>query len=153
MSYQKTFTTKWADFDPNRHMRHTAYNDYAAEIRVRFFDECGLSINEFAALHIGPVLFKEETTFYKEIHLGEDISVSMELLSASKGLERWRFVHHIYNQKGDLAAKVSVYGAWIDLQKRKLTRLPEKYTKMIQLIPKSSDFTEIPLKENLNGRS
>jgi acyl-CoA thioester hydrolase len=147
MSYKKTFTTRWADFDPNRHMRHTAYNDYAAEIRVRFFDECGLSINEFAKLHIGPVLFKEETSFFKEINLGEDIQVSMELEAASKQLERWQFVHHIYNQKGILAAEVKVYGAWIDLNKRKLTSLPEKYQKLIREVPKSKDFTEILLKD------
>ena len=147
MAYQKTFTTKWADFDPNRHMRHTAYNDYAAEIRVRFFDECGLSINEFAKLHIGPVLFKEETSFYKEIHLGEDIHVSMELLAASEKLERWQFVHHIYNSNDDLAAEVKVYGAWIDLNKRKLTGIPEKYQKLIQSVPKSNDFKVLPLKE------
>ena len=32
MSYTLEFNTKWADFDANRHMRHTAYNDYAAEV-------------------------------------------------------------------------------------------------------------------------
>ena len=146
MTYQKTFSTRWADFDPNRHMRHSAYNDYAAEIRVRFFNECGLSMDEFATLQIGPVLFKEETSFYKEIHLGEDIRVSMALEAASPQLERWRFVHHIYNEKGDLAAKVQVYGAWIDLKKRKLTHLPDIYLSLIEKIPKADDFTEIVLK-------
>jgi len=61
MKFEVKFNTKWSDFDPNRHMRHTAYNDYAAEVRVRFFQEHGLSINEFAKLNIGPILFKEET--------------------------------------------------------------------------------------------
>nr|WP_299046804.1 thioesterase family protein [uncultured Polaribacter sp.] len=36
MNFEVSFNTKWSDFDPNRHMRHTAYNDYAAEVRVRF---------------------------------------------------------------------------------------------------------------------
>jgi len=26
MSYKVTFPTRWADFDPNNHMRHSAYN-------------------------------------------------------------------------------------------------------------------------------
>ena len=78
MKFKVTFNTKWSDFDPNRHMRHTAYNDYAAEVRVRFFQEHGLSINEFAKLNIGPILFKEETSFLKEIHIGENITVKME---------------------------------------------------------------------------
>ena len=47
MSFQVTFATKWSDFDPNRHMRHTAYNEYAAEVRVRYFTAQKFSIEEF----------------------------------------------------------------------------------------------------------
>lgn len=35
--FYKEFQVIWADMDPNRHMRHTAYNDYAAQLRVSFF--------------------------------------------------------------------------------------------------------------------
>jgi acyl-CoA thioester hydrolase len=136
MIYQHTFTTKWADFDPNRHMRHSAYYDYTAEVRVRFFSKHGLSINEFAKLNIGPILFKEEASFYKEINIGEDIKVDMALEAASENLERWRFTHTIYNGKGETAAVVKVYGAWIDLIKRKLTAPPKEifilFSKIIQ---------------------
>lgn len=34
----KEFEVKWADLDPNRHMRHSAYNDYAAHMRVKFLE-------------------------------------------------------------------------------------------------------------------
>ena len=71
MSFQVSFATKWADFDPNRHMRHTAYNDYAAEVRVRYFAKNNFSIDEFTRHNLGPILFKEETSFRKEIHLGD----------------------------------------------------------------------------------
>jgi acyl-CoA thioester hydrolase len=146
MKFQITFNTKWSDFDPNRHMRHTAYNDYAAEVRVRFFQEHGLSINEFAKLNIGPILFKEETTFLKEIHIGENIEVHMELEGVSKGIERWRFTHQIFNQKGQLAAEIKVYGAWIDLLKRKLTAPPKEFVKIFEDLPKTENFKEIRLK-------
>jgi acyl-CoA thioester hydrolase len=146
MTYEQIFTTKWADFDPNRHMRHTAYNDYAAEIRVRFFSEHGFSLNEFAKLHIGPILFKEETSFFKEIHIGEDIKVNMTLDGASKNLERWRFTHHIYNHKNELAAEVKVYGAWIDLSQRKLTKPPKAFITIFSELSKTASFVEIPLK-------
>lgn len=140
MNFELTFHTKWSDFDPNRHMRHTAYNDYAAEVRVRFFQEHGLSINEFSKLNIGPILFKEETSFIKEIYIGENITVKMELEGVSKGIERWRFKHQLFNSNGDLAAEIKVYGAWIDLVKRKLTSLPEKYTTIFNSLPKSLSF-------------
>ena len=146
MTYQVSFTTKWADFDPNRHMRHTAYNDYAAEVRVRFFAKYGFSISEFAKLNIGPILFKEETSFLKEIKLGEDIRVDIHLEAASKNLERWRFTHHIFNQKDELAAEVKVYGAWIDLQKRKLTSAPEVFITFFKDLSKTANYKEILLK-------
>ena len=146
MNFEVTFKTKWSDFDPNRHMRHTAYNDYAAEVRVRYFQEHGLSINEFAKLNIGPILFKEETSFLKEIHIGENITVKMELEGVSKGIERWRFKHQIFNQKGVLSAEIKVYGAWIDLYKRKLTTPPAEFVKILEDLPKTENFKEILLK-------
>ncbi|SDW51272.1 acyl-CoA thioester hydrolase [Lutibacter oricola] len=146
MKFEVNFNTKWSDFDPNRHMRHTAYNDYAAEVRVRFFQEHGLSINEFAKLNIGPILFKEETSFLKEIHIGENINVQMELEGVSKGIERWRFNHQIFNKDGVLAAEIKVYGAWIDLYKRKLTTPPVEFVKIFADLPKTENFKEIPLK-------
>lgn len=146
MNFEVNFNTKWSDFDPNRHMRHTAYNDYAAEVRVRYFQEHGLSINEFAKLNIGPILFKEETTFLKEIHIGENITVKMELEGVSKGLERWKFKHQIYNKNNILSAEIKVYGAWIDLEKRKLTTPPEKFVSIFQDLPKTENFREITLK-------
>ena len=146
MRFQVKFKTKWSDFDPNRHMRHTAYNDYAAEVRVRYFQENGLSINEFAKLNIGPILFKEETSFYKEIHIGENITVKMELEGVSKGIERWRFKHQIFNENGLLSAEIKVYGAWIDLIKRKLTSPPKQFVEIFENLPKTNNFVEIELK-------
>jgi acyl-CoA thioester hydrolase len=144
--YQLTFKTIWANFDPNRHMRHSAYADYAAEMRVRFFAEHQLSLEDFAKMHIGPILFKEEISYFKEIRMGEDITVSMALSAASPNLERWEFTHHIYNSKGALSATIKAYGAWIDLQKRKLTSLPPDIIKNLDDIPKTEDFKIIELK-------
>ncbi|NQV78480.1 MAG: thioesterase family protein [Lutibacter sp.] len=146
MNFEITFHTKWSDFDPNRHMRHTAYNDYAAEVRVRFFQEHGLTIKEFEKLNIGPILFKEETTFLKEIHIGENITVKMELEGVSKGIERWRLKHQILNESGILVAEIKVYGSWIDLTKRKLTAPPKKFETIFETLPKSPNFIEIELK-------
>ncbi|MDG1039879.1 MAG: acyl-CoA thioesterase [Polaribacter sp.] len=147
MNFSITFKTKWADFDANRHMRHTAYNDYAAEVRVRYFKEQGFSITDFAKENLGPILFKEETNFYKEIHLGTDISVNLTLKAVSKNLERWKLQHQIFNESGKLAAQVNVYGAWIDLHKRKLAVPSEKFKELFSLLEKTSDFEEIILQK------
>jgi acyl-CoA thioester hydrolase len=146
MEFTVSFKTKWADFDANRHMRHTAYNDYAAEVRVRYFKEQGMPIEDFAKENLGPILFKEETNFYKEIHLGEDITVNLTLKALSNNLERWKLQHQLFNEAGKLAAQVNVYGAWIDLVKRKLAVPSGKFKNLFSHLEKTVDFEEIILK-------
>jgi acyl-CoA thioester hydrolase len=147
MSFKVTFPTKWSDFDPNRHMRHTAYNEYAAEVRIRYFAEHHFSIEEFTKHNIGPVLFTEETSFRKEIHIGEDISVNIKLSGLSENNERWKIVHEIFNEAGKLSAVIKVYGAWIDLTKRKLTVPPKEAQHLFLHTERTSDFEKIILKQ------
>jgi acyl-CoA thioester hydrolase len=146
MSFQITFATKWSDFDPNRHMRHTAYNEYAAEVRIRYFAAQNFSIEEFTKHNIGPILFTEETSFRKEIHLGENITVNMKLAALSMNNERWKIVHEVFNEAGKLSAVIKVYGAWIDLTKRKLTTPPKEAAHLFFNTEKTLNFEEILLK-------
>jgi len=146
MEYNVKFATKWSDFDPNRHMRHTAYNEYAAEVRIRYFSAQKFSIEEFTKHNIGPILFTEETSFRKEIHLGEDITVNLKLSGVSKNIERWKITHEVFNAAGKLAAVIKVYGAWIDLTKRKLTTPPKEAQHLFLNTEKTEEFEEIRLK-------
>lgn len=147
MKFEVTFKTRWSDFDANRHMRHTAYNDYAAEVRVRYFKQQGFTIQDFAKDKLGPILFNENTSFFKEIHMGEDITIDLSLQAVSSKLERWKLQHHIFNEAGKLAAQINVYGAWIDLEKRKLATPSEKFRQLFSSLDKTADFEEIILKK------
>tara|TARA_R110002073_G_scaffold331253_1_gene515913 strand:+ start:13394 stop:13840 length:447 start_codon:yes stop_codon:yes gene_type:complete len=140
MSYQVEFVTKWSDFDPNRHMRHTAYNDYAAEVRVRYFTHAGFPVDEISKDNMGPILFTEHTSFRKEIHSGENIIVNAKLSGLSENKSRWKIRHEIFNEAGKVAAIIDVYGAWIDLAKRKLAIPSEKYDVLFNEIEKTEDF-------------
>ncbi|MDP5093894.1 MAG: thioesterase family protein [Polaribacter sp.] len=146
MNYQVSFATKWSDFDPNRHMRHTAYNEYAAEVRVRYFAAQQFSIADFTKHNIGPILFTEETSFRKEILMGENITVNIKLAGVSKNNERWKLVHEVFNEAGKFAAVIKVYGAWIDLSKRKLTTPPQEASVIFTNAEKTDDFEEILVK-------
>jgi len=145
MSFRVGFTSRWADFDPNNHMRHSAYTDYAAEARVRMFNEYGLNLIEFNKLNIGPILFREETIFRKEIRLSEDISVEVFLKGISENGERFKFSHKIFKTEGSLAAEVEIYGAWLDLKTRKLTKPPKIVLEALKDIERTEDFENISL--------
>jgi len=148
MVFEKKFTTKWADFDANRHMRHTAYNDYAAECRVRYFKASNLDVINFEKLNFGPILFKEETNFYREISLSQDVTVNIKLQGMSPKGERFKMVHQIFREDGILAAEVKIYGAWLNLETRKLMVPPKEALDSLNGLVRTSDFEEIQLKKS-----
>ncbi len=119
-----TYRTRWADMDPNGHMRHSAYADFAADQRVVVLARWGFGVAEFARLRLGPILFREETKFLKEVNIGEEIRVDGRLAAATPDGARWTIVHTLYKADGRVAATVTVDGAWLDLDRRKLTVPP-----------------------------
>ncbi|MFT6865337.1 MAG: acyl-CoA thioester hydrolase, partial [Cyclobacteriaceae bacterium] len=89
--FKNQFQVIWADLDPNAHMRHTAYNDYAAQVRVSLFDKFDMPLNKLVASGFGPVLFHEDTSFYKEVFMNEKITVDCAALAFRKDKKIWKF--------------------------------------------------------------
>ncbi|WP_133273249.1 acyl-CoA thioesterase [Hymenobacter radiodurans] len=141
--YEKTFTVRWADMDPNVHMRHSAYTDYAAQVRLDFLADQGFTMRRFAELRIGPILFREDTRFLKEIGMSETIRVTAELAGLNANGSRWRILHSIYKADGRLAATVTVDGAWLDLQQRKLTVPPAEIVAAFEHISRHETYADI----------
>ncbi|MAO64165.1 MAG: thioesterase [Balneola sp.] len=144
-TYSKIYEVKWADMDPNRHMRHSVYNDYAAQTRVAMFSDFDLSINEIARLGYGPVLFQEETKFFKEIHLLETITVTCALTMMRRDGSRWSFLHELLKEgeNGIKAAQIAVDGAWLNLDSRTLGTIPE-LREVMNRFPKTENFKWLP---------
>jgi acyl-CoA thioester hydrolase len=89
--------------------------------------------------HFGPILFREECVFKREIRDGDKITVDLSLLKAKKDYSRWSIRHHIVKNAGILSAIVTVDGAWINTIERKLTMPPPIAEKV---------FSEMPVDEN-----
>ena len=121
--FEKTYSALWADLDPNSHMRHTAYNDYAAQARVDYLNDIGFSMSMLKSLHLGPILLKEETEFYKEINLGEPFRVSVHLLGRD-GEKKFWMEHHLMREE-ILCARIRVLVAFLDLKTRKMAPIPD----------------------------
>ncbi len=145
-NYSKTFEVKWADMDPNRHMRHSVYNDYAAQTRVAMFADFDLSLTEISRLGYGPILFREETKFLREINLLESIKVTCALTSMRRDGSRWSFQHEIFKEGENSikAAQIDVDGAWLDLNNRKLGLPTQELKKVMNRFPKTLDFEWTP---------
>jgi acyl-CoA thioester hydrolase len=138
--FSKTFDVRWADIDANRHMRHSAYYDYAAQMRVDILGAVGMSVEILASRGIGPVLFREEAVFKREIGMYDQITVNVKLKKSRQDGSRWTFIHEFVKQDGKLAAVVTVDGAWMDLEARKLTALPNEFLSKISEVPRCQEF-------------
>ena len=52
----------------------------------------------------------------------------------------FKFDHNFYNHKGENLAFCEIFGAWIDLNSRKLTNLPDDLLELTKSFPKTEDF-------------
>lgn len=130
----------WSQIDSNRHLRHSAYADFAAQARIELLQSNNFDSGFFAQLNIGPVLFREELVYFREVKPEDTVQVSCELTKCRADGSRWSFRQFIFKNENTLSAQVNVDGAWIDITKRKLTALPETVVAAFLKLPKSSDF-------------
>ncbi|MDR8392448.1 thioesterase family protein [Aliifodinibius sp. S!AR15-10] len=143
--YSKSYEVIWADMDPNRHLRHSAYNDYAAQTRVSLFADYGMSIEQIAQEEkLGPILFREETKFLKEVPLSESIIVHCAIMAMRKDGSRWSFRHEVYRGDVAKAAVIVVDGAWLNLDTRKLGTPTQKLLEIIEALPRTDNFRWLP---------
>ncbi|HMQ08545.1 MAG TPA: acyl-CoA thioesterase [Saprospiraceae bacterium] len=125
-NYIKSYEVKWSDTDPNKHMRHTAYNDYACQARIGLFESIGLTYTYLTEQGLGPILLQENTSYKREVNLSEKISVKCYLSSLSEDGRFWTFMHQIFKEDGNLAAEIVVQGSFIDLNNRRITTPSEE---------------------------
>jgi acyl-CoA thioester hydrolase len=132
----------WAQIDANQHLRHSAYADFAAQARLALLDGIGLTASVLYGHKIGPVLFREELIYLREVGLNDYVKVTCEVIKSRPDGSRWTMRHELYRGDGVKAAVITVEGAWIDMEKRKLTLLPPALSDLFAQAPKSSDYTE-----------
>jgi acyl-CoA thioester hydrolase len=108
--------------------------------RMNFLFAHGLTTGKLEELRIGPILFREEALFKREIKLEDKITLDTELVKATPNLARWSLRHHFRKEDETLAAIITIDGAWLDLDKRKLT-VPNEFVKgVFDQFPRSADF-------------
>ena len=131
---------RWADIDANFHVRHSVYYDWGAFCRMAFLSAEGLSDEVFRQLQIGPILFREESKFRREVRMNDSITIDLQLVHAKRDYSRWSIRHFIRKDGAVEAAILTVDGAFLDVRERKLCAPPELAATVFGKMPKSSDF-------------
>lgn len=137
---RKQVQIRWADIDANRHLRHSVYYDYGAAMRMEVLSERGLNLKKLEEFMMGPILFREEAIFRREIMFEDQLSLTIELVKATEDFGRWSLRHHFMKGDDTVAAILNIDGAWIDLAKRKLAPANPFIREIFEQFPKASDF-------------
>ncbi len=138
----KEIEVRWADLDPNFHMLHSKYYDLGAYVRMCLFYEHGITADAIREFQTGPILFREECVFRREISFGDKVSINAELVKLKKDGSRWTIQHRIMKNDEQLSATISVDGAWMGLVTRKLATPPTAFADSFLLFPRSDDFIQ-----------
>ena len=94
-------------------------------------------------MHFGPVLFREECVFRKEIKQGDAVYIHTTIAKMRADASRWSIAHEFRTEDNLLCATLTVDGAWMDTKSRKLVDpIPEIAIQALMSIPKSEDFIE-----------
>jgi acyl-CoA thioester hydrolase len=135
-----TYEVRWTDIDANRHVRYSAYIDAAAEQRYRFFTEHDLPPEVFDKLDMGPVYTTLTANFFREVRLGETLTIRYLLTGLSPSGIRWKVQHDFLKSNGKKAVAISLEGTILNLTTRQPTAPTPEIMAVFQLVPRGPDF-------------
>lgn len=139
-AYSKPVEIRWSDLDPNFHLRHSVYYDWGAYVRVCLLSENGFTTQVLLQNNLGPILFREECVFKREVVFGDEIIVNVQLVRSRRDASRWSMRHEVIKNRETIAAVINVDGAWIDTKLRKLAVPPASVVNFYEIFPKAPDF-------------
>ncbi|MEO6612003.1 MAG: acyl-CoA thioesterase [Chitinophagaceae bacterium] len=122
--FEMPVQVRWADLDPNFHLRHSVFYDWGALCRIEYLSKKELTWQRMAQLQIGPIIFREECIFKREIRLGDPVTIGMKLVKARRDFSRFTIEHIIKKDPATVSAILTVDIAWINGVTRKLAVLP-----------------------------
>lgn len=142
-AFECPYEVRWSDLDANRHLRNTVFSEYATHARFRMLASHGFSMAEFEALRFGPIMFREEIRYRREVVFGDAGTVNVLFSGISADGSHWEVVQEVTRGDGKLAAVLTIEGAWIHMDTRKLVAPPAELLALLQRLPRTKAFREL----------
>lgn len=142
-TWERPYQIRWRDLDASGHVANSAYLDLCSDARFAFLSEAGFGPLRFAEHEVGPLVFRDEVTYFRELRLLDVVSVTLEIAGAAPDGSRWRLNQQIVRED-EVATTLSSEGSWLNLRSRELTIPPADLAAALRTIPRTSDFIELP---------
>jgi acyl-CoA thioester hydrolase len=141
---KRKFLAGWSDMDYNAHMANTAYLNKVVDARVLALAEKGFPLEEFMRLRLGVVIMKDELEYRREVKWMEEISISFAIAGLAPDGSRFKVKNEVYRADGELCARVTSTGGFLDLDARKLVAPPATVFAAYLSLPRTDDYAELP---------
>ena len=141
---KRNYEIRWSDLDANGHVNYAAYIDSAGDLRFHFFSEHNFPPERFQQLGIGPIYTAINAAFFREVLMGETITITCSLAGLSASGARWKVHHDVFKSNGKKAVSLDIEGAILDLVARKPVLPTPELLQTFNLIPRSADFETLP---------
>ena len=138
--FEKTFQVGWRDVDPNGHVANMVYLEYAVDTRIAFFASQSFPPSNFLKYGFGPVIKSDFVEYFREVIMLAEIRVTMENGGHSDDFSRFRVINSVYRADGEMAARVTSIGGWLNLRERKLMEPPDEIKKAWLSLSRTDDF-------------
>ena len=142
-AFECHFEVRWADLDGNRHVRNTAFSEYATHTRFRLLPAHGFTQARLESLRFGPVMMREEIRYRREVLFGDALRVNVRCSALSLDSSHWRVHQDVFRSDAREAAILTIQGGWIDLDSRKPIVPPAELASVLQRLPRTRDFEEL----------
>ncbi len=143
-AFKCCFEVRWADLDGNRHLRNTAFSEYASHTRFQLLAVHGFSPEKLQALRFGPIMLREEIRYRREVLFGDTLNVDVSCAGLSADGSHWCVRQEIRRSDGKSAAILTVQGGWIDLDSRTAGAPTGELSSVLQRLPRMKNFEELP---------
>ena len=130
--------------DWNSHMANTAYLNKVVDARVLALAERGFPIEEFVRLRLGVVIMKDELEYRREVKWMEEIDITFALAGIAEDGSRFMVKNEIRRTDGELCARVTSTGGFMNLDARKLVAPPAAVLEAYRSLPRTEDYVDLP---------
>ncbi|MBL7955630.1 MAG: acyl-CoA thioesterase [Flavobacteriales bacterium] len=137
--FKRPVVLRWSDIDANFHLRHSVFYDLGAAQRTDLLASLGIGMRDMQKGGYGPVLFREECRFLREIRIEDAIEVETSIAHLSRDFRKFGFEQRFMRGE-ELCAILRVEGAWFDARARKVAAPPPMVIEAIQHVAHTQDF-------------
>ncbi|RDI55656.1 acyl-CoA thioesterase [Nocardia mexicana] len=122
MTFSVPVTVRGYELDVNGHLNQAVYHQYAEHARWEVLRAAGLVPDKMRLAGVGPVVLESTVKHLRELHLGDEVTVTSEFEWGEGKVFRMR--QQIIKLDGTISAEFGVVLGLMDLTARKLVSNP-----------------------------